>query len=88
MDINKIGKGKFSIKQYTEQLKKDKEIKTCDGISYEKIIETFFMFSALGNINKETGKWIFRYKDDDLPFNNNLDLVVHFGFQKKTKNKS
>lgn len=36
MDINKIGKGKFSIKQYTEQLKKDKEIKTCDGISYEK----------------------------------------------------
>ncbi|WP_279140498.1 P-loop ATPase, Sll1717 family [Bilophila wadsworthia] len=85
MDINKIGKGKFSIKQYTEQLKKDKEIKTCDGISYEKIIETFFMFSALGNINKETGKWIFRYKDDDLPFNNNLDLVVHFGFQKKLR---
>ena len=47
------------------------------------IIELLFNFGILGNL--DGSRWLFKYKDEDLSWNENMDLIIHFGLHKKLR---
>ncbi|EIY2647611.1 hypothetical protein MMK76_002974 [Klebsiella aerogenes] len=52
------------------------------GKTADDLIEQLFNFSLIGNID-DKGRWSFKYKDDDALWNNEADLILHFGISKK-----
>lgn len=48
----------------------------------DELIEQLFNFSLIGNID-DKGRWSFKYKDDDVIWNRDADLMLHFGISKK-----
>lgn len=82
--LTKIGKGIFPYSELEIKLLQDKAISNyieCNSLSVDDIIEKLFEFSVLGNLDRR--RWLFKYKDFDMPFDKNMDLIVHFGFGRK-----
>jgi len=85
--ITRVGTGKFprrdlegellneaSITEWTEQ----------SGKLVNDVMETLFDFGVIGNLDAN-GRWLFKYKDEDLSWNPKMDVIVHFGLNKKLK---
>lgn len=86
--ITAIGKGKFSQKDLVDQISKNSNIqKWLDDYNKEsnEIIELLFNFGILGNLDGK--RWLFKYKDEDLAWNESMELIVHFGLHKKLRIK-
>jgi len=52
----------------------------------DEITEELFNFSVIGNIidsSTSSSRWSFKYKDDDVFWNREADLLLHFGISKK-----
>lgn len=84
--LTRIGTGKIDFKDYVTQLQSDRVIKKWlkdNAREPEEIIETLFDFGVVGNLDGK--RWLFKYKDDDLVWNPNMNLIVHFGLNKKLR---
>lgn len=85
--ITRAGTGKVSYSAYQKLLEAEptisKWLKEAGGTT-DKIIETLFDFGVFGNLD-ENGRWLFKYKDDDLAWNPKMDLIVHWGLHKKLR---
>ncbi|MDZ5814582.1 P-loop ATPase, Sll1717 family [Stenotrophomonas maltophilia] len=84
--ITRLGKGIFSKAEFEEELKRDRIVsKWIDksGGHVDDVIEKFFEFSVLGNVNNSV--WLFKYKDHDLAWNPAMSLIVHYGLHKKLR---
>jgi hypothetical protein len=78
--ITRAGSGKISRSSFQALLESDQTISKwleTSGESVDKIIETFFDFGVFGNLDS-AGRWLFKYKDHDLAWNPNMDLIVHW----------
>ena len=85
--LTRVGSGKIRIDDYRTHLEGDRTIKKWledDQGSIEKITETLFDFGIIGNLDDKR-RWLFKYKDDDLAWNPDMDLIVHFGLHKKLR---
>jgi hypothetical protein len=85
--ITRVGTGKIKVGEYQTHLESDRTIKKWfedEGGSVEKITETLFDFGVIGNLD-ETRRWLFKYKDYDLAWNPEMDLIVHWGLHKKLR---
>lgn len=85
--ITRIGTGKFSCTDLENELSTDTTISTWvneHGKSINDVMETLFDFGVIGNLD-ENGRWLFKYKDEDLSWNSKMDVIVHFGLNKKLK---
>lgn len=88
--IIKLSKGIFTVNEIVSEFKKDKAINNYisnSNESYESILEKLFDFGLIGNLNP-SGKWFFKYKDANLPFNSDNLLILHFGFSRKFRIKA
>lgn len=84
--LTRIGTGKIKYDDYVEQLKSDRVIKKWfkeTGKEPEDIVEILFDFGVVGNLDGK--RWLFKYKDDDLAWNPSMDLIVHFGLNRKLR---
>lgn len=85
--ITRVGTGKIKTAEYKSHLESDGAIKKWfddEGGSVEKITETLFDFGVIGNLD-ESRRWLFKYKDYDLAWNPEMDLIVHWGLHKKLR---
>lgn len=85
--ITRGGAGKISHSDFQKLLEAEPTILKWinnSGGSVEKIIETFFDFGIFGNLDSN-GRWLFKYKDHDLAWNPQMDLIVHWGLHKKLR---
>lgn len=85
--ITRAGTGKISYANYTKLLLSDTAIAKWisePGNSSDKIIETLFDFGVIGNLD-EAGRWLFKYKDHDLTWNPEMDVIIHWGLHKKLR---
>lgn len=85
--LTRIGSGKIQVAEYTAALQNDGAVNkwiTEGGGSIECLLEKLFDFGVIGNLD-ERRRWLFKYKDDDLAWNPNMDIIVHFGLNKKLR---
>lgn len=85
--ITRVGTGKISTSDYYAHLEKDIEVKNwidAEGKTYGMITEILFDFGVIGNLDKKS-RWLFKYKDQDLAWNPDMDLIVHWGLHKKLR---
>jgi len=85
--VTKVGKGVFPMSELEAKMLQDKQIMTyveSHSLSLNNIAEKLFEFSVLGNLD-DRKRWLFKYKDHDMPFDENMKLIVHFGFAKKLR---
>jgi hypothetical protein len=85
--ITRGGAGKISYSDYTRLLVADNDVSKWlgdAGNTSDKVIETLFDFGVIGNLDS-TGRWLFKYKDHDLSWNPEVDLIVHWGLHKKLR---
>jgi hypothetical protein len=50
------------------------------------VLEILFNFGLVGSLSG-TKRWFFKYKDHNLPFNEDHRMLVHFGFTRKFRIK-
>lgn len=84
--ITKIGVGRFSCAQLCEALTSDKKICAWmedNSASPVDIVGLLFRFGVLGNLDEK--RWLFGYKDGTLSFNEDMDLILHYGLHKKLR---
>lgn len=85
--ITRIGTGKFSRQDLENELNSEPAVSTWvneNGKSTNDVMETLFDFGVIGNLD-ENGRWLFKYKDEDLSWNPKMKVIVHFGLNKKLK---
>ncbi len=85
--ITRAGVGKISYNDFTQLLSSDTAISKWlaePGNNTDKIIETLFDFGVIGNLDS-AGRWLFKYKDHDLTWNPEMDLIVHWGLHRKLR---
>lgn len=85
--ITRIGRGKFSVQRYVDELQRDQSVRHWlehEGGTTDTIIKTLFDYGVLGNLTRSK-IWLFKYKDDDLAWNPEMTLLVHFGFHRKLR---
>ena len=81
----KLGKGIFKLDDIKTEMDKDSSIRSFlqdNNKSHEDILEVLFDFGLIGNYSN-SNRWFFKYKDHDLPFNRDHQLMIHFGFTRK-----
>jgi len=86
--ITRIGKARFTAEAFIDVLSKDHSVSkwvTDNGKTYQLVVETLFDFSVVGNYAGE--RWLFKYKDHDLGWDPDMDLIVHYGLYKKLRIK-
>lgn len=84
--ITRVGFGRFDSKKIYEEFRKDRATSKWmseQGKEPEDLGEILFDFGVLGNF--DDGRWLFKYKDEDLAWNPNGELIVHFGLCKKLR---
>lgn len=84
--LTSIGKGKFPKSELDKYLKDNHTIMKWMSDNHKEtndIIELLFNFGILGNL--DGSRWLFKYKDEDLSWNENMDLIIHFGLHKKLR---
>ncbi|THC40014.1 hypothetical protein [Massilia sp. Mn16-1_5] len=72
---------------YHEHLEKDVAVKKWideQGKTFAAVTETLFDFGVIGNLDGKM-RWLFKYKDHDLAWNPDMDLIVHWGLHKKLR---
>lgn len=87
--LTSIGQWHFTYDEIKAKLLLDEEIVTFlrnDGSSVDKVISFLFDFSVIGNVDSNR-RWLFKYKDHDLSWDKNMNMIVHFGFAKKLRLK-
>ncbi len=85
--ITRAGSGRVSYSAFQKLLESDAAIAkwlSDSGGSIDKIIEILFDFGIFGNLDTN-GRWLFKYKDHDLAWNPQMDLIVHWGLHKKLR---
>ena len=85
--LSRIGKGKLTVQEYINEIKKHHSIQRWlknNDKDPEEILEILFNFSIIGNLD-EKGRWLFKYKDHDLIFDPSMNIIVHFGLKKKLR---
>lgn len=85
--ITRAGTGRINISDYQALLEKDIEVKKWldeNGKTFATITEILFDFGVIGNIDRKA-RWLFKYKDQDLAWNPDMDLIVHWGLHKKLR---
>jgi len=88
--ITRLGVWRFTTAEISEELSRDAAVKKwveSNSSSYDSVIEHLYDFGVIGNI-EDNNRWLFKYKDEDLSWNPKMDLVVHFGLNKKLKLKA
>lgn len=83
--ITKLGVGKANADDILDLFKNEPNIKQWLGANNknkEEILRLLFDYSVVGNLDTN-GRWLFKYKDEDLTFVNTKQIIVHFGFYKK-----
>jgi len=84
--LTRIGTGKIKYSDYVDQLNSDRVISKWfkdQGKGPEDVVEILFDFGVVGNLDGK--RWLFKYKDDDLAWNPSMDLIVHFGLNRKLR---
>lgn len=83
--ITKLGVGKADAEKLLELFEKEPNIKQWmvnNNKESEEILRILFDYSVIGNYDTN-GRWLFKYKDEDLTFVDTKQIIVHFGFYKK-----
>ncbi|EJN06128.1 P-loop ATPase, Sll1717 family [Herbaspirillum sp. YR522] len=83
--ISRIGYGRFNGAELYKEFRSDRTIAkwlTEEQKEPEDLAETLFDFGVLGIYD---GRWLFKYKDEDLAWNPTSELIVHFGLCKKLR---
>lgn len=84
----KLNKPVFSLDEIKAQFDKDSSIQnflTHQNKNPEDILEILFNFGILGTLGDS--RWLFKYKDHNLPFNCDQKMILHFGFARKFRIK-
>ncbi|WP_019272841.1 P-loop ATPase, Sll1717 family [Neisseria lactamica] len=87
--LTSIGKGRFPKSMLDELLEKNIEIKkwlNSNNKNTNDVIELLFDFGIVGNLDNK-GRWLFKYKDEDLSWSEDMDLIIHFGLHRKLRIK-
>ncbi len=85
--ITRIGTGKFSTADLHDELSRENQVTlwvNSTSRSYNDVMEILFDFGVIGNLDANK-RWLFKYKDEDLTWNPKMDVIVHFGLNKKLK---
>lgn len=86
--ISEVAKGKERIEVLVKRLENHDEVANwCkeNGKTPMDVIKILFDYSVIGCIN-ESGRWIFKYKDDYFDFMNSYPYYcVHYGFCRKLR---
>jgi hypothetical protein len=85
--ITRVGRGVITIAELKEQFEKENTIRKWlanGGFDHEDIMRALFDFGIIGNLD-DGGRWLFKYKDDDLAWNANMKVIVHYGFHRKLR---
>jgi hypothetical protein len=81
----KIGKGVVDYSEVEQELLENSEVKNWLGQNKKSPIDVLtilFDFGLIGNMN-EKKRFVFKYKDHDLPFNSKQKIILHYGFMRK-----
>lgn len=87
--ITSLGYGKTNTNELSLLFESNKTIKVWleshskDTIDILKIL---YDYSVIGNLDSGN-RWLFKYKDDDMEFDQNKDIIIHYGFHKKLRLK-
>lgn len=84
--LTRIGSGKLKLSDFVQKLNEDRGVSkwmSDENHTPEEIVEILFDFGVIGNLDGK--RWLFKYKDDDLAWNPDMDLIVHFGLNKKLR---
>jgi len=87
--ISNMSLGRFDQQEFSRKLCDHVKIKEWLAENNETphtIIKTLFDFSVIGHLHR-SGRWIFKYKDHDLDWDSEAEVIVHFGFYKKLRLK-
>ncbi|APU67278.1 P-loop ATPase, Sll1717 family [Christiangramia flava] len=85
----KLNEGVLTFDEIRNEFENDSKIVNylqSNNKNHEDILEVLFNFGLIGTLS-ESKRWFFKYKDDDLPFNHNQKMIVHFGFTRKFRMK-
>lgn len=85
--ITRIGTGIFSTAELHDELSRENQVSlwiNSTSHSYNDVMESLFDFGVIGNLDSNK-RWLFKYKDEDLTWNPKMDVIVHFGLNKKLK---
>jgi hypothetical protein len=77
-----LGKGIFTLDEIKYEMDKDSSIQqflSNSNKKHEDVLEKLFEFGVIGNLSS-SGKWLFKYKDHNIPYNPDHKMLVHFGF--------
>jgi hypothetical protein len=83
--IIKLGRAIFTNDEIKAEMDKDSTIVSymkTHNVIHENILKELFTYGLIGNLSP-SGKWFFKYKDHNLPFNHSHKMILHFGFSKK-----
>lgn len=87
--ITKIGYGKIKKQEIVNKLENDRMTSGWmrqNSKSPDDILETLFDFGIIGNLTSD-GRWLFKYKDHDLTYDEDSDIIIHYGLSKKLRIK-
>lgn len=85
--ITRAGTGKIGYANFKGLIESDASIANWlsePGNSADKIIAKLFEFGIIGNLDSSS-RWLFKYKDHDLTWNPEMDLIVHWGLHRKLR---
>ena len=86
--ITNVGKGRFTFEEICEKFNENTNIQTYmtdNKVNQKEILEYLFHVGVIGTYDDRNKKWLFYYKDDDLPFDVAKEMIVHYGFAKKLR---
>jgi hypothetical protein len=86
----KLGKGMLRVDEIKKEFESDATVAAwfaSNNKNHEDLLKILFDFGLIGTISP-TGKWFFKYKDHNLPFNPKQQIIVHYGFLKKFRIKT
>lgn len=85
--LTRLGRGVITTDELKQAFDRDVNIqKWLAKVNHDPddILRSLFDFGVVGNLD-EGGRWLFKYKDDDLGWNENMKLIVHYGFHRKLR---
>lgn len=87
--IIRVGSPVFSTDAIKKELDNDKKILQYmdnHNMRHEDILNMLFDFSLIGTLS-DSGKWLFKYKYHNLPYNSHHRIIVHYGFTRNFRMK-
>lgn len=77
--ITAMGKSKFFIKEFEQKKSRDARFKDLD---LNKILNIFYNCNAIGNFNRKSGHYSWKYRNRYSSFDPNQHIAVHLGLHK------